>query len=80
MKILNQMPSLQEWLKKYTASQRDMDLYRSLGKETLEISQIQKYRFPWEQDFFPIKERSPLASSSSPNPPLPRRRPPSWSR
>jgi len=23
----------------------------------------------WEQDFFPVKEGSPLASSSSPNPP-----------
>ena len=54
------MPSLKEWRDKYNGAQGDMTTYGRLGKETLVLSQLRDYDFPWDQDFFPILGRGPL--------------------
>jgi hypothetical protein len=54
------MPSLNEWRKNYRGAQADLTLYRSLGHDTLVLSNLSTYKFPWNQDFFPILGRGPL--------------------
>ena len=54
------MPSLKEWRDVYKGSQGDLTLYNRLGKETLVLSHLSNYDFPWDQDFFPILGRGPL--------------------
>jgi hypothetical protein len=51
------MPTLQEWRKEYRASQNDMTIYNSLGKEALANSELRHYSFPWDYDYFPILGR-----------------------
>ncbi len=51
------MPSYEEWRKKYRAAQSDLMIYNSLGKETLILSELRNFYFPWEYDFFSILGR-----------------------
>jgi hypothetical protein len=54
------MPSLEEWRKSYKNAQGDMTQYRSLGKDSLILSQLSTYKFQGDQDFFPILGRGAL--------------------
>ncbi len=65
------MPSFKEWRAKYHAAEQDRDIYDSLNQEWFTRSQMKKYRFAWEQDFFPLRDSRPLASPSYPSTPSP---------
>ena len=56
------MPSLEEWRKEYKGANNDIELYARLGKESLVLSQMRFWRYPWDYDFFPVLGRGPLAS------------------
>ena len=54
------MPSLKEWRDKYNGAQGDITFYNRMGKETLVLSHLREYDFPWDQDFFPVLGPGPL--------------------
>jgi len=49
-----QMPSIEEWRKEYRGANHDFDIYQRLGKDTLALSQMRFWRYPWDYDFFPV--------------------------
>lgn len=57
------MPSLEEWRKEYKGANNDIELYVRLGKESLALSQMRFWRYPWDYDFFPVLGRGPLPSN-----------------
>ena len=48
------MPSVKELREKYSGQNNDIGLYRRLGKESLALSPMRLYTFPWKYDFFPV--------------------------
>jgi hypothetical protein len=56
------MPTMEEWRKEYQGAQHDYDLYRRLGKDSLALSQMRFWRFPWDYDFFPVLGTGALPS------------------
>ena len=57
-----QMPSMEEWRKEYGGGNRDIGLYRRLGKEALAQSQMRHWQYRWDYDFFPVLGTGPLPS------------------
>lgn len=49
-----QMPTLEELRKEYRGDSHDLNLYQRLGKDTLALSQMRYWRYPWDYDFFPV--------------------------
>jgi hypothetical protein len=59
------MPPLKEFRKAYQETNRDMDLYSRLGKESLVSSQMRLYSFPSSNgDFFPSTGMSAQTSTN----------------
>ena len=56
------MPSLEEWRKEYKGANNDSELYKRLGKESLALSQMRFWRYPWDYDFYPVLGKGPLPS------------------
>ena len=56
------MPSLEELRKEYRGASRDFDLYQRLGKDTLALSQMRHWNYPWNYDFFPVLGTAVLPS------------------
>jgi hypothetical protein len=56
------MPTLEEFRKEYQGAQRDFDLYRRLGKDSLALSQMRFWNYPWDYDFFPVQGSGALPS------------------
>lgn len=48
------MPAYKEFQKAYSARRGDLELYRSLGKESLALSPMRNFRFLDDSDFFPV--------------------------
>ncbi len=57
------MPSLEELRKEYKGANNDIELYSRLGKESLALSQMRFWRYPWDYDFFPVLGKGPLPSN-----------------
>src|SRR4030042_1128888 len=57
-----QMPSMEEWRKEYRGANHDSALYQRLGKETLALSQMRFWQYPWDYDFFPVLGKGSLPS------------------
>jgi len=57
-----QMPSLEEWRKEYRGANNDADLYQRLGKDSLALSQMRHFNYPWDYDFFPVLGKGSLPS------------------
>jgi hypothetical protein len=58
-----QMPTLEELRKEYRGANNDVNLYARLGKESLALSQMRFYNYPWENDFFPVLSRGQLPTN-----------------
>ncbi len=56
------MPTMEEWRKEYQGANHDLDLYQRLGKDSLALSQMRFWRYPWDYDFFPVLGRASLPS------------------
>ncbi len=56
------MPSVEEWRKGHNGATSDIELYMRLGKESLAMSQMRFWRYPWDYDFFPVLGKGPLPS------------------
>lgn len=56
------MPTIEEWRKEYQGAQHDIDLYQRLGKDTLALSQMRFWNYPWNYDFFPTLGSAALPS------------------
>jgi len=56
------MPSVEELRKEYRGARRDFDLYQRLGKDTLALSQMRHWNYPWNYDFFPVLGTAALPS------------------
>ena len=57
------MPSVEEWRQEYRGANNDIELYIRLGKESLALSQMRFWSYPWNYDFFPVLGRGPLPSN-----------------
>jgi len=56
------MPTIEEFRKEYQGAQRDYDLYRRLGKDSLALSQMRFWNYPWDYDYFPVLGSGALPS------------------
>lgn len=57
-----QMPSVEELRKEYRGANNDNNLYQRLGKDTLALSQMRLWSYPWNYDFFPTLGAAALPS------------------